>query len=224
MKKWIISLLMLVVGLPVCGETNQALWTVAADTTRPALSRYEKSVRKWYRVWNKLIPSQFTLQYAGSIGAVSGGLGWHYGKKKQWETDLLVGYLPQADADESHFVFTAKQSYIPFHCDFGRRFELEPLTCGMFFSTISGEQFWKSQPSKYPKKYYGFSTAIRAHLFVGQRICYKIPSSARRYHKNISFYYELSTCDLYLVSKFTNSYLSVWDILSLALGVKLDLF
>lgn len=224
MKKWIISLTCI-----ICASTGIYAQTTSGtadrnDTTTVSLSRYEKHIKKGFKLWNNLRPNQTKIQFAGSIGAFSIGAGRHYGKRQQWETDLMIGYLPKAESDESHWIFTIKQSYVPFHCDLGRRFELEPLACGLFLSTISGEQFWKRQPSKYPKHYYGFSTAIRANLFIGQRICYKIPHSARRYHRNISFYYELSTCDLYLVSKFTNSQLSVWDILSLAIGLKLDIF
>ena len=37
-------------------------------------------------------------------------------------------------------------------------------------------------------------------------------------------YYELSTCDLYLISAVTNKSLDGWDIVGLSFGVKLQLF
>jgi hypothetical protein len=41
--------------------------------------------------------------------------------------------------------------------------------------------------------------------------------------KQVSLFYELSTCDLYLVSAATNSYLKPKDYLSLSFGLKLQL-
>ena len=41
--------------------------------------------------------------------------------------------------------------------------------------------------------------------------------------KEITFFYEISTCDLYVVSAFTNKYLKPKDYLSLSFGIKLQL-
>lgn len=42
--------------------------------------------------------------------------------------------------------------------------------------------------------------------------------------KGVTAYYELSTCDLYLISAVTNKSLDGWDIVGLSFGVKLQLF
>lgn len=43
------------------------------------------------------------------------------------------------------------------------------------------------------------------------------------YHKSIELYYELNTCDLYILSAVTNRYLKLRDILGLAIGLKLEM-
>ena len=187
--------------------------------------KYRKRIERYNRFWHGLIPSQVKLQYAGSIGLFSVGMGWHYGhQRRTWETDLLLGYLPSFHTRESRITMTAKQSYVPFRLKVYENWQWEPLSCGLFFNTIFGERFWSSQPSKYPKHYYGFSTSIRANIFIGERLRYQIPTHKRHRISSISLYYELSTCDLYLISAIPNSYLSLKDILSLSFGLKYDFF
>ncbi|MEG1580797.1 MAG: hypothetical protein RR386_06015 [Bacteroidaceae bacterium] len=190
------------------------------------MSKYEIRTQRYRKLWTHLAPNHMKLQFAGSIGLVSVGIGWHYGKHHdQWETDLLVGYLPKFDSEKSKPTLTIKQSYLPWHLPIqNTRLVYAPLTCGIFFNTVFGEDFWVNEPSKYPKKYYGFSTKIRTHLFVGQRITYQIPQQKRKYNKCVSVYYELSTCDLYLVSFATNKSIRFYDILSLSLGLRFETF
>ena len=90
-------------------------------------------------------------------------------------------------------------------------------------NTISGDDFWKTQPEKYPKKYYGFSTKVRTNIFLGQRFCYHIPKRNRLIHQSISAYYEISSCDLYIVSKATNKEYPWSQTLSLAFGLLFEL-
>ena len=105
-----------------------------------------------------------------------------------------------------------------------QRWELEPLTCGGFANTIFGEGFWRHEPSKYTKGYYGFNTKVRYNLFVGQRLRYNIPRRHRRFNRSVSFYYELSMSDLYLVSSIPNKQISFFETLTLALGLRFQVF
>lgn len=97
-------------------------------------------------------------------------------------------------------------------------------TCGLYFNTVFGEEFWVNEPDRYPKGYYGFSSKVRTHIFLGQRVTLQVPPQFRVMAKQITFFYELSTCDLYLVSAFTNSYLKPKDYLCLSFGLKFQLF
>ena len=74
------------------------------------------------------------------------------------------------------------------------------------------------------KGYYGFNTKLRYNVFIGQRLRYNIPRRHRNFSKSISLYYELSTCDLYVVSSVPNRHVGFTDILSLALGLRMELF
>lgn len=188
------------------------------------LSRYEVHMLRFHRFWERLIPNQFSIQYAGSIGLVSYGFGWHYGKKSRLETDILIGHLPRYNSENRKVTLTLKQRYVPWHCTLGSRWTFSPLLAGLFVNSIFGEDFWAKEPSRYPKRYYGFSTKIRLNVFLGQDIRYSIPASKRRHIKSFAFYYELSSCDLEIVSALPNKEIGLLDILSLGLGLKLQLF
>ena len=197
---------------------------VADSLITDASTAYERHTHKYKNFWYKLVPNQFTTQYAGSIGVVSFGAGWHYGKHKNWETDLLLGFVPKYHSEETKVTFTVKERYVPWHLNTGRHWMVEPLTTGLFFSSIFGEDFWNNEPSRYPDRYYGFSTRVRANIFLGQRLTYRIPSKKRHFFRSISAYYELSTCDMYIISAIPNKNVRLSDILSLAAGIRLNVF
>lgn len=186
-------------------------------------SRYDRRVHRYRKHWTALIPTHAKIQFAGNMGLISMGPGWDYGKHKQWETDVFFGILPKYESKRAKVTFTLKQSYMPWNIDLGKQFSAEPLSCGMYFNSIFGHEFWPSEPERYPKGYYGFSTKIRIHAFLGQRVTYDIAPKKRFMAKSVTLFYELSTCDLYIVSAFTNKYLRPRDYLSLSFGMKLQL-
>ncbi len=207
------------------GISADSLPKAPADSGRHTTGEtYRKRVDRYRRRWLRLIPSQHTVQYAGSIGVVAFGTGWHYGRRDNWETELLLGFVPKYNSDKAKVTLTLRQRYVPWHLPVGRDWHVEPLTAGLFFSSIFGEDFWASEPSRYPKRYYGFSTKIRTHVFLGQRLKYTIPDRYRLHNKSVSLYYELSTCDLYLVTAVTNRAVRLRDILSLAVGLRFEVF
>lgn len=185
----------------------------------------DRRIHYGYAGWQRLVPTHSKIQYAGSIGIASAGFGWDYGRRGQWETDLLIGVIPSYNSDAPKLTLTLKGSYVPWSIGFGNRYSFEPFACGLFMSTILSEKFWVREPDRYPKGYYTFSTRIRSHVFVGQRFtCGVNYRRSDRQLRSISVYYELSTCDFYLISAITNRRLHVKDILSLSFGVKLQLF
>lgn len=187
--------------------------------------KFEKRVEVYKNKWQSLIPTHLKLQYAGSMGFLSIGTGWDYGKKAQWETDLIIGYVPPASGDKAKVAFTIKQNYIPWKVKLGNeKFFFEPLTTGLYVNTISGRDFWSTEPERYPSGYYNMSTKIRFHIFLGERLTYRVPPERRWHFKEITFFYEISTCDLYIASAVQNSYLKPHDYLKLSLGVKFQIF
>lgn len=164
-----------------------------------------------------MIPTHTKIQYAGGMGLLSWGIGWDYGKRGQWETDLLLGFIPRYSSRHFKMTMTLKQNFIPWSVYLGKDFSLEPLTCGLYFNTVFSDDFWTEEPDRYPHGYYGFSNRIRTHIFLGQRIRFDVPEKYRKFSKSITAFYEISSCDFYLVSAFTNSYLTPLDYLRLSL-------
>ena len=187
------------------------------------IGKYDTRIHKVRRAWEALIPTHTKLQYAGGMGIVSAGIGWDYGKRGQWETDVLLGIIPKYSSDKAKLTLTLKQNYTPWSTTIGKNLSFEPLECGLYFNTVFSDEFWTSEPDRYPKGYYGFSTRIRTHIFVGQRLRMDIPESKRFFAKSVTAFYELSSCDLYIVSAFTN-HLKPTDYLRLSFGLKFQIF
>lgn len=228
MKKWFASLLTaLAAVLPAGAAPGGALAesdTLLPHTCATDLPRYERNKERYIRRFEKLIPNQAVVQYAGSIGFMSAGIGWHYGHHDRWESEVLLGFVPRYESDCAKVTLTVKERFVPWRLPLGRWWSVEPLTTGIFLNTIFGEDFWAREPSRYPKSYYGFATKIRANIFLGQRFRYRIPMRKRYMHKSVAFYYELSTSDLYLISAIPNKNVRLGDILSLCFGLTLDVF
>ncbi|MGN0221033.1 MAG: hypothetical protein ACI4BA_02780 [Prevotella sp.] len=189
------------------------------------ITSYDKRIHRMRQHWASLIPTQSIIQYAGNMGLISIGMGWEYGKHRQWETDLLIGYLPKFQSRRGKLTMTLKETFIPWNVTLSNDFFLEPLTCGLYINTVYGHEFWSRQPSRYPDKYYeALSTKARLNVFLGQRIGVYVPHARRKFVKEIRLFYEVSTCDLYVRSMIQDSDVSLWDILGLSLGIKLQLF
>lgn len=185
--------------------------------------RYKKRVNQYRDLWLSMMPTYSKVQYAGGMGLVNVGVGWSYGKNKQWETDAFLGFIPHYSSDKSKITMTLKQNFIPWKKPLNSSFTIEPLTCSLYFNTVFSDEFWTQEPDRYPTGYYGFSTRIRTHISVGQRLSFLIPDKKRFFSRSVTAFYEISTCDLYVVSAFTN-HLGLDDFLRLSFGLKFDIF
>lgn len=194
----------------------------------PVDSMKQDTVRRKAVYLKDVLPNTFRIQYAGSVGLINIGCGWTYGKKRQWETDFMFGYVPKYDKDYAFATFTLRQTYVPWtrglYNSKGKegslRMTWQPLSCGMFVNSVLHGDYWIREPERYPDRdYYRFSSKIRFHLFVGQRYTILIPKEMRLPMKEVSMAWELSSCDLYIVSKAVNSSVPLKDILSLSLGM-----
>lgn len=185
-------------------------------------TKYEKRIEGYESFWHKLTPRYTKLHFAGSMGLLSFGTGWNYAK--HWETDVYLGFVPKYTTSKNKVTFTVKQNYMPWKLrKDNSRFSFEPLACGLYVNTIFGGDFWASEPERYPSGYYNFSTKVRFNIYAGQRITYDIQTSKRFFAKSITFFYEIHSSDLYIVSAFTNSYLKPKDYLGLSFGVKMQI-
>ena len=196
--------------------------TVVTGRTRH--SRYDRRVHRYRKRWEALIPTHTKIQFAGNMGLLSLGTGWDYGKRNQWETDVFLGVLPKYQSDCTKLTFTLKQNYIPWSLQIKEsRFSAEPLTCGMYFNTVFGDEFWVNEPDRYPKGYYGFVQSTHPRFLSDNALRMISTRAADLRQKPLRCSTKSSTCDLYIVSAFTNKYLKPKDYLSLSFGVKLQL-
>ena len=213
--------------MPACVQAQQnavADTTLAARDTVVKHSRYDKRIHRYRRYWGALIPTQTVLQTCGNMGLFSFGVGWDYGKHQQWETQLLFGYIPKYDSNSAKMTITLKQNYIPWSVTMGHGWAFEPLECGLYFNTVLGSDFWTKQPSKYGSGYYPFSTRIRPNIFVGECFTVDVPENRRKFVKSVTFFYELSTNDIYFMRFYRNGSAGFWDVFGLSLGIKTQLF
>jgi len=204
---------------------------IAQDNNENNKSIYEKRVEAYTSFWNALIPKYSKIQFAGSMGMFSFGGGWNYGRN-HWETDLMFGFVTKQTKNihnenalrdlKPMATMTLKQNYIPWNIPLNENIAFEPLSCGLYFNTLLNGNFWTRQPSKYPEGYYFFSTKIRTLLFIGERITFKL-NHRHKHNKSITLFYELSTCDLYLLCAVQNKYLKPKDYIGLSFGVKLQI-
>lgn len=200
------------------------IWILCCSLPLNAQNRYDKRIHRYHKAWDKLIPTHAKIQFAGDMGLLSFGTGWDYGKRNQWETDILIGILPKYSTEDFKVTLTLKQNYIPWSIHAGKGFSIEPLACGFYFNSVLKGDFWSHMPERYPQKYYELPTKIRSHIFVGQRISYEIDKERRYRAKAIALFYELSTCDIYIISRIGNSSLRPKDYLRLSFGIKMQLF
>ena len=125
-------------------------------------------------------------------------------EKRMQRMQNTFGYIPQHESTRGKLTMTVKENYIPWDINLSPnksegKWQFEPLTASLYLNTVYGHEFWKSQPGRYPDKYYQFmSTKFRLNFALGQRIMFKIPESKRRRHSRMSLFYEVSTCDLYI--------------------------
>ena len=192
------------------------------DYTDRTFRKIQKEERLKNR-WARLIPKQNKLQFAGSMGMFSGSVGWYYGKKNQWETDLFLGFIPKMSRQDGHVTITLKETYAPWRIQLNDDFNYEPLTSGIYINKIFGEYFWNKLPERYPEGYYFWAVNTRFNIFIGQAITVKLNKSPL-FGKELSFYYEFSTNDLYIISAVGNKTIHAWDIVGLSLGIRYRAF
>ncbi|WP_253401255.1 hypothetical protein [Pontibacter sp. HSC-36F09] len=165
-------------------------------------------------------PYHAKVQYAGSIGFASVGIGRSFFDEKL-ETDLFVGYLPESIGGDHIWTAALKATAIPFKAILVRSLDWQPLRAGLQLGYTFGEEYFIVEPrDKYEKGYYGFPTALHLYLHLGGQLDFARVEKLQRF----GLYYELNTSAEYLISYIQNpKYLSPGKIFNLALGVRVRL-
>ena len=172
-----------------------------------------KEERSW------LLPDHYKVQFAGNIGFLSVGAGY-MNKSQKLETDIFAGFVPKSIGGDHIISTTVKLTYLPWYIHSGEKYTIVPFTIGSYLSYSFGSQFDTLLPNQYPEGYYWWATSLRFGAFMGGKI--QRSTSGKGLFKSVDVYYELGTYDLLFISYVQNmDALSVPDIFSLALGVKM---
>ena len=110
LNKFVISIMMLTCSVHVMADDS-------INVAQEGNSKFEQRLRRKQQFWASLIPTHFVVQNAGNMGVLSAGIGWSYGKRRQWETDLLFGYIPKHDSSRGKLTTTLKGNFIPWDID-----------------------------------------------------------------------------------------------------------
>ena len=124
-------------------RTGDSIFTIIrADSVLPVApkqvkhSRYDNRIHRFRSHWERIIPTHSKIQYAGNMGLLSFGTGWDYGKHNQWETDILLGFIPKYSSKKAKVTMALKQNYMPWSINIGKGF--------------STPYVWKVQPDESP--------------------------------------------------------------------------
>lgn len=197
-------------ALPAAAQSADTASTTTITSPAPSAARLP-----WYR------PRHVVVQTGGGLGMIAAGAG--YSLKDRLDLDVLAGYVPKKYGGSTLSIFSAKLLYSPWTLPLSQKVSLKPLSVGGYFSYTRGN-LNDEKPGQYYKGYYWFSTNKRVGPLLGSRLSYALPPTATGRARNLSAYYELGSNDLYLISYVQNTKgLSPADILTLSLGLKLDI-
>ncbi|KQC02138.1 hypothetical protein [Pedobacter sp. Hv1] len=169
--------------------------------------------------FNRFKPDEVNIQYAGSIGFLSAGAGYHFFKKKT-TLSFHVGYVPENLGGEMT-ILAVKFEYKPFAIKIKDKIIIHPINPTFFPSYTLGQNFdFKFEKPQYRRGYYFWSSALRLHLAFGTEV--KLLTNKKSKIKALSLYAEANTNDLYMISWFKNRELAAFrDIFKMGYGVKM---
>lgn len=167
-----------------------------------------------------LIPDYVEIQYAGSIGYMSAGLGYRLSKEKT-TLSFHYGYVPESKGGELH-IAAVKFEYKPFTIRIKDKLIFHPVNPGVFISYTFGKQFGLTfDRDQYSKGYYFWSPAVRKHISFSSEL--KILGDRSSKIKAISLYTEANTNDLYMISWYENrTKTPISQIFHLGFGVRMN--
>ncbi|GAL85697.1 hypothetical protein MYP_2926 [Sporocytophaga myxococcoides] len=174
--------------------------------SRSAFAADSTLVRKY-----RLFPRVYTLQYAGNLGFLSGGLGYSLIKDKV-RVGLFYGYVPKIFSTKAIHTIALKGTLNLFKSRAGQ----DKLYIGTTFNMETGNNSFLKLPDKYPKGYYQ-TNAFHFTIFTGVKSYFAVQD---RKLKGVEPYIECGTVDTYLYYCLTEK-LSLLKILSLSAGLNL---
>ncbi|NPD44842.1 MULTISPECIES: hypothetical protein [unclassified Lentimicrobium] len=171
---------------------------------------YSDTSTKWYHI------DHASLQYAGGIGWIAGGMGFDFVNDKI-AIDFLAGYLPTGIGGVRVFTLNLKSNYKPWHFRVNENLSIVPINIGFISSHAIGEQYNKNKKGIYPEGYYWWPANNRIGPSIGQNYFFTITSGKRRV---VEIYWDLSCDDFGLYTYFDNKTVKLHHIFNFDLGFK----
>jgi hypothetical protein len=167
-----------------------------------------------------IIPDQAIVQYAGSIGYLSAGIGYNFFKEKS-SLSFHYGYVPKNKGGELN-IAALKFDYKPFSIRLGDQLVFHPINPVAFVSYTFGQQFgFEFDSEVYADGYYFWSPALREHLGVTSEL--KILGDGSTKIRSVSLYAEANTNDLYAINWYHDRKgIAFTDIFRLGFGIKMN--
>lgn len=159
-----------------------------------------------------IIPGQYKMQYAGSIGFMS--LGFGYAISPTYQPALFIGYLSEKFGGSKNSVLTISLKN-SFYLTKEPVFNYFKPYVGLSVNWGNTNNTFDDLPDYYPENYY-FQNKIHFAPFVGGELRFKIKG---RYFEGFGIYSELSALDAYLLEAIRTKYVKPHMALSLAAGV-----
>lgn len=186
------------------------------------LTRYDRRVMRYRKHWDLLIPTSGIIQTCGNMGIISLGIGWEYGKRRQWETQLLFGYIPKFSSDDEKFTIRSRKIsflgvVISVRAGGLNRWSAACISirCSDMISGQSSLPSMKAATIRSLPE----SVLISPWVNVLSMIFRTINVSVSRVS---TFFYELGTTDIYFMRFYRNGNAGFWDVFGLSIGAKVQ--
>jgi hypothetical protein len=166
--------------------------------------------RRW------ILPDQVSVQFAGNIGLISGGVGYSLLKNRSQLT-LMYGYVPASVARKEIHLISMKGNVTLFNLTI-RSHAILPYF-GLAGTMETGRNTFIRLPSKYPKGYY-HSNAFHLSGALGIRTVIWSTDS-RIWVKGVEMFSELGSQDIFVYYKITQHEVDVRRILNVCIGLNL---
>lgn len=148
----------------------------------------------------QLIPDYLRFHYAGGVGMVSVGGGFHHHQEKL-NSELIWGYVPPANGASSIHTLAFRTHY---------RIKSDMITANLESHRLIGlslniavtRNTCFTWPGRFPSRYYPPNN-LRLMIFIGHTISVYLEHS--RIFQRISFNFEIGTFDKYLADAFRHA-------------------
>jgi hypothetical protein len=167
-----------------------------------------------------IAPDFAVVQYAGSIGYISAGLGYDLFQNRG-RASVHFGSVPRSEGGPLN-IMALKVIGEPWTIAVTERTTINPLDVGLMVSYHMGDDFKTNVPDLLAKRnYYWWHTNLRVHLITETSVTVKMDRG--RFFRKITGYIELNSNDLYMVSYASNaSTLKLYELVKAGVGVRLN--